>query len=90
MPRTKFDKPQYPPIDWVMAAILERKKVRHLEWADLAEKAGTTPDALRTMANRKHTNDWPPETRRAVCRTLGINIKTVLTVSEGNQIILDA
>lgn len=77
MPRTVFDK--QPEIDWLLAAILERKMKTGMDWNVLAEKAHCTPAALRKMASSRHTDDWKPEIRRSVCRSLGISTKTLIT-----------
>ena len=74
MPRTKLDKPKYPPIDWTMAAILERKKAMKLEWSDLAGVAGMSGDSLRQLVSKKHTEDWPSDVRQRICKYLDIRI----------------
>jgi len=86
MPRTVFDKP--PEIDWVLAAILERKMHFHYEWADIADKAHCNPDVLRKYASQKHTDDWNPDLRRSVLRALGISTKTVLSVVTDGSVVL--
>lgn len=79
MPRTKLDKPKYPPIDWLMAAILERKKVMGLEWNDLADMVGgISGDYLRKLVSSKPPMKWPDDVRNKVCRKLGINIRMVV------------
>lgn len=77
MPRTSFDK--QPQIDWLLAAILERKLKEKKDYSYLASKAHCTPDALRRMVSTKHTDDWNPEIRRSVCRALGISQKTMIS-----------
>lgn len=86
MPRTKLDEPVK--IDWIKAAILERKLAKKLEWADIAAKAHCDSDYLRALMSRKPTDDWNPEIRRAVCRALGISVKTILTVATDNEVEL--
>lgn len=79
MPRTKLDKPKYPPIDWLMAAILERKKVMGLEWGDIADMVGgISAEYLRKLASSKPPMKWPDDVRNNVCRKLGINIRMVV------------
>lgn len=79
MPRTKLDKPKYPPIDWLMAAILERKKVMGLEWGDIADMVGgISAEYLRKLASNKPPMKWPEDIRNGVCRKLGINIRMVV------------
>ena len=87
MPRTKLDEPVK--VDWVKAGILERKLALKLEWADIAAKAHCNPDHLRALVSKKHTDDWNPEIRRAVCRALGLSIKTTLSVVTDSGVELD-
>ena len=75
MPRTKLDAPKGPPVDWNLAIILERKKALRLEWADIAAKAGMSPEALRGMVSRKPTEEWPVYTLRKVMRALGMEYR---------------
>lgn len=75
---TKLSAPKYPPIDWLMAAILERKRITKMEWADLATAARITPENLRRLASTKPPLEWPTDVRQAVCRKLGINAKLVI------------
>ena len=74
MNRSRAKTPSYPPIDWTMAAILERKKIMKLDWSDLASVAGMNSDAFRKMISTKETKDWPREKREKICRHLGINV----------------
>ena len=79
MPRTKFDQPKYPEIDWLMAAILERKRVMRLEWKDIALKAGgISGDSLRQLASKKAPEEWPKDVRVRVCKVLGIDVKMIV------------
>lgn len=78
MPRTVFDKPKYPPVDKLKAVILERKLVMKLSYDDLAKAANSSSGYIRQMITLKHTDDWNPEMRKAICRRLGINIKTTI------------
>ena len=90
MPRLK-NEPKYPPIDWLKAAILERKQVMGLTMADLAEAAHMSPDSFRHLLTDKSRTvlDWKPETRRAVCRRLEINITTTLSAIDGGELKLE-
>ncbi|MBR0161916.1 MAG: hypothetical protein IJQ02_11635 [Oscillospiraceae bacterium] len=78
MPRTKLGEPKYPPVDWLKAAILERKDSLELTWGDLADVAGITNDSMRRLASLKPPEEWPPDVRRAVLRRLGIHAKLVI------------
>ena len=79
MPRTKLDKPRYPPINQLRAAILERKFVGKLSWDDLARPAGMQGETLRKLAVRKSPEEWPPEVRNAVCRLLDLRVNVNVT-----------
>lgn len=79
MQKPKLEKPKYPPIDWLKAAILERKAVMKLGWEDIAESAGVTCQVIRHLAAKKHTEDWPANIRKKVCSQLGIEAKLVIT-----------
>lgn len=81
MPKTRFDKPKYPPIDKLKACVLERKLVMGLGYNDLADAAGIKTDSMRHLMSR-HTDDWSPEIRKAVCRVCGLTVKTVVGVTE--------
>ena len=78
MPKVKLAQPKYPPINWLTAAILERKRVMKLEWNDLADKAGMTGDQLRYLLNSKPPEEWPCDVRNKVLRVLGLSVKLVI------------
>jgi len=78
MPRTRFDKPRYPPINNLRAAILERKFVAGLSWEDLANAAGISGASMRKLATAKAPDEWPPKVRNSVCRLLDIKVSTTV------------
>lgn len=80
MPRTMLD--EEPPIDLILAVILERKLKKHKTYSELAKGANITPQYLRKLAAEKHTNDWPPDIRNSVCRQLRIGVKSTLSMLE--------
>jgi len=68
--------PVYPEINWLRAAILERKRTLHLSWNQIAEAVGTTGGALRQlMHSTPDPWDWPRYTLKKVCRVLGLEIR---------------
>lgn len=69
---------QYPPIDKVMAVILERKFATRMTWADVASGTGTTGEYLRHLVSQKRTEDWPRDILNAVCKKFGISIKITM------------
>ena len=74
----KAVKPKYPPIDKLKAAILERKMVMHLSSQDLGDAANVSGWYIRKILSTKHTDDWNPDVRKAICDYLGLNVKVVL------------
>ena len=79
MPKTKLGKkPEDPPIDWNLAAILERKKALHMEWADIATAAGMSADSLRNYVSRKPTSEWPVYTLKKVLMVLGLEYRAYI------------
>ena len=74
----KAEKPKYPPIDKLKAAVLERKLVMHLNYQDLADVANVSAVYIRKMMTEKHSDDWNPHVREAICQYLGLNVKVVL------------
>lgn len=82
MPKTKFDKPKYPPINNLRAAILERKFAAKLTWDDIAAAAHITPTTMRGLFSRKPPEEWPSDVRNAVCRYLDIKVmQTIVDAS---------
>ena len=79
MPRTKLDKPKYPPINNLRAAILERKFVSGLSWAEIGEAAGMSESAMQKLAKTKAPEEWPLKVRNAVCRLLDIRVTITVT-----------
>ena len=47
MPKTKFDKPRFPPINDLRAAILERKFVGRLTWEEIGAAANVSGEVMR-------------------------------------------
>lgn len=84
MPKSKFDKyaNPVPPIDWLLAAVLERCMVLHYSRKDLAEMGGVSYEAMRDYI-RKSPWAWPQVVRERVCSALGIEIKRTI---EGKEI----
>lgn len=78
MGRTKLDKPRYPPINDLRAAILERKFVANLTWDELGAAAGVKGTTMRKLAREKPPQEWTPKVRNAVCRLLDIKINITI------------
>ena len=79
MPRTKFDKPRYPPINQIRAAVLERKFISGMTWEDLGKAAGISGAAMRKLASSKPPEEWPVKVRNGVCRLLDIKVTVIVT-----------
>lgn len=68
--------PIYPEINWLRAAIYDRKSALKLSWDQIGEAVGTTGGALRQlMYSTPDPWEWPHYTRKKVCRVLGLEIK---------------
>ena len=78
MPRLRASEPKYPPVDKLKAVILERKLVMGMSYEDLAGVANLSPGRVRHMMSEIHTDDWNPDARRAICRFLGLNVRTIV------------
>ena len=78
MGRTKLDKPRYPPINNLRAAILERKFVSGLSWEDLGSAGGISATAMRKLATTKAPQEWPEKVRTGVCRLLDVRVSTTV------------
>lgn len=74
MPRTNLDRPKFPPINNLRAAILERKFVGKYGWDDIADAAHISHGAMRTLVCKKPPEEWPEDVRRSVCRFLQIKV----------------
>lgn len=87
MPRSciKQKKPQYPPIDWLLAAILERKHALKVNWQDVAHAAGISYDAMRWYVSQLPPEEWSKEVREKVCAFLGIEVKLVVSGYPGEE-----
>ena len=79
MPKTgekKKIEPTYPPINWLRAAMIDRKNQLKMSWDDIGEAVGTTGGALRQlMYSTPDPWDWPQYTRQKVCRVLGVETR---------------
>lgn len=78
-------KPSYPPINWLMAAILERKKVMGLSWDDIADKVGMSSFMLRRMAATKDPEEWPLYTIKQICKVLRIEYRSYVVGSPEDE-----
>lgn len=76
MPKTRFDafrKSADPPIDWLWAAILERKMVRGYDLKRLAQVAGVSYEYMRKLIMRP-PYEWPYGALQNVCKEFGIKM----------------
>lgn len=77
MPKTKLDKfskREDQPIDWLWAAVLERKMVKNYDLKTLAKLVGISYEYMRLLI-RKSPWDWPCAIRVNVCNALGLKIE---------------
>ena len=70
MPKVKTSGP---PIDWLRAAVLERKAVKCLDLKQMAQIACISYERMRHLILQSPW-DWPREIRERVCKSLGINL----------------
>ena len=75
----KFNTNAAPPIDWLWAAVLERKTVYGMDLVEMARIAGVEYGNMRQMINRSPWS-WKREPRERICQHFGINIAVTPTV----------
>lgn len=63
-----------PPIDWLWAAILERKAQYGWDLKKMAEVAGVSYPVMRNLA-RKSPWEWSKSARENVCDAFGLELK---------------
>ena len=68
--RAKFNAP---PIDWLWAAILERKVANGYDLKKMAQIAGVSYDYMRRLINTP-PRDWPYGALDNVCKEFGIRM----------------
>ncbi len=88
MPKVNYLKPRpeedCPPIDWLWAAILERKTVLGYDLKRMAAVAGVHYDTMRDYI-RKSPWKWNPEVRKRICDEFGISTKVAISQVEMPQ-----
>ena len=65
--------PQFPPIDWCSALVMERMKTLGYNFKTLAALTHIGYQTLRTE-NMKPIYEWREEIRTPVCRVLGLDL----------------
>ena len=91
MPKTRFDayrKSADPPIDWLLAAILERQTMRKLDLKHMAEIAGVGYEYMRKLI-RKPTTEWPHGALSNVCREFNIKLTPSVMGSTPESVVHD-
>ena len=76
MPKNCFDafhKSPDPPINWLWAAILERKTVRGYDLKHMAQIAGVGYEYMRKLIV-KPPHDWPYGALQNICKEFGIKM----------------
>lgn len=83
MPKSKLadmisaKKKDAPPIDWLWAAILERKMVLGIDLKQMSQIAGVSYETMRHMI-KKSPWEWSADARTRVCVEFGLKpIQTV-------------
>lgn len=88
MPKVKLGRKEtreQPPIDWLWAAVLERRMALKVSIKDMAEIANVSYGTMRNYA-AKSPWDWPRQMRENVCSAFGINV-SVSPTSNGLEVI---
>ena len=62
-----------PPIDWLWAAILERKVAYGYDLRQMADVAGVSYEYMRRIIN-KPPREWPYGALTNICRKFGISL----------------
>lgn len=75
MPKTRLSRysSRTPPIDWLLAAILERKVANGYDLKKMANIAGVSYDYMRRLINTP-PRDWPYGALDNVCKEFGIKM----------------
>lgn len=77
MPKTLLSRTAKPPIDWVLAAILERKVVYGYDLKKMASIANIPYERMRKYATRQ-TSEWSADALYRICREFNIKIVPVV------------
>lgn len=80
MPKVTLNKEPPPPIDWLLAAMLERRTKKGISMKYLAERVGVSYGTMRKWSFRSPW-EWPKWMREAACKELGITITETPTES---------
>lgn len=70
MPRINLSRlsgPDYPPIDWLWAAVLERKRVYGYDLRKMAEIAGVSYETMRRYITISPW-EWNEDARNLICK----------------------
>ena len=70
----RYAQKKEPPIDWLLAAILERKVVHGYDWKKMSEIGGCSYEYMRHLA-RTPTRDWPYNVLMNICKEFNISLK---------------
>ena len=71
--KSPYGKPQAPPIDWLWAAVLERKKVYNYDLKMMAQVCGVSYQSMRNYSMVSPWR-WPPDVRERICDEFGIRV----------------
>ena len=77
MPKVKlsrFSEKETPPIDWLWAAVLERKVQYGLDLQTMANIAGVSYGVFRNLW-RKSPWEWPRKVRENICEAFNLELK---------------
>lgn len=83
MPKCKYIPKKDPPIDWLMAAILERKDMKNLTFAELAIMTGLSESTVKALFAKREPLKWTYDARQRVCKALEIPMSPEIRFTTG-------
>lgn len=78
-----MQKAEFIPLDVLGAIFMRRKADLKLNYDEMAEYTGVTPEYYRKMFIGKPTREWNPEIRSKTAKLLGVKIQMVISDSDG-------
>ena len=90
MPKSKLatsaKKAQMPPIDWLLAAVLERKMVYGYDLKEMAKVAGISYETMRHYI-KVSPWQWAEKARNRVCEHFGIELVQTARFAPDTEVV---
>lgn len=83
MPKVKYIPKQDPPIDWLMAAMLERKDLKNMTFSELAIRTGMSESTVKNLFAKREPLKWTYDARQKVCLALEIPMNPEIRFTTG-------